>query len=259
MTQLLLEGDWPSRPEYVAHLVGGGYTLRSASGVSGEDVRQGRLRPAGVAAALEHPADAARAANVAQGLGVDWLAWDCRGDAALAAYRAGAVVVLPPEASPLDLERAVATLTAEPEEEGRSVEAEPLSYRATNVIETGEDSVVEVLSGIVAMRSLQPDGSEVLMGLFGPGRPAGGAPGRPLPDRAGGPRRRRGVRAVLEGTFRSRLNSPASCGSHWCGRTAGQRCRGGCSWRAGLPAYFPWWRSVSAGPRDRGGICWMCG
>ena len=169
MALLLLEGDWPRRSEYVAHLVGRGYMLRSATGVAGEDVRQGRVRPVGLAAVLEHPADVARAADVALELGLPWLAWDCRGDAALAALRSGAVVALPPEASPVDLERAVATLTAETEEKGQSLEAEPRRYRATDVIETGEDSVVEVLSGMVAMRSLQPDGSEVLMGLFGPG------------------------------------------------------------------------------------------
>ena len=169
MALLLLEGDWPRRSEHVAHLVHRGYTLQSASSVAREDVRQRKVRPAGVAAVLEQEADAARAAHVALELGVAWLAWDCRGDAALAAYRSGAVMALPPEASPVDLERAVAALTAESEEEGRSVEAEPRSYRATDVIETGEDSVVEIISGMVAMRSLQPDGSEVLMGLFGPG------------------------------------------------------------------------------------------
>ena len=169
MALLLLEGDWLSRSEYVAHLLGRGYTLQSASGTAGDDIQRWRVRPVGVAAALEQPADAARAADVALELGVAWLAWDCRGDAALAAYRSGAVMALPPEASPVDLERAVATSMAEPEEKDRSVEAEPRSYRATEVIEAGEDSIVKVLSGVVAMRSLQPDGSEVLMGLFGPG------------------------------------------------------------------------------------------
>ena len=169
MALLLLEGDWLSRPEYVAHLVDRGYTLQSASSIVGDDIQRWRERPVGVAAVLEQPSDAARAADVALQLGVSWLAWDRRGEAALAAYRAGAVVALPPESSPVDLERAVATSMADPAGRGQPVEGQVLSYRATDVMDAGEDSVVEVLSGVVAMRSLQPDGSEVLMGLFGPG------------------------------------------------------------------------------------------
>lgn len=169
MALLLLEGDWPRRAEHVAHLVGRGYTLQSASSVTGEDVRQGKVRPAGVAAVLEQQADAARAASVAQEMGLPWLGWDSRGGMALAALRSGAIVVLPPEAAPDDLARAVATSMPGPVSRGWPGEAQVLSYRATDVIEAGGDSVVEVLSGMVAMRSLQPDGSEVLMGLFGPG------------------------------------------------------------------------------------------
>ena len=169
MALLLLEGDWLSSPEYVAHLVDRGYTLQSASGLVGDNIERWRVRPLGVAAALEQQSDAHRAAEVALELGVAWLAWDRRGKAALSAYRSGAILALPPESSPVDLERAVATSMAVPAEGNLSLGAESRSYRATAVIEAGEDSIVEVMSGVLAMRSLQPDGSEVMMGLFGPG------------------------------------------------------------------------------------------
>ena len=57
----------------------------------------------------------------------------------------------------------------DPEGGGLSVDGEVMSYRVADVVDVEENSVIEVLSGVVAMRSLQPDGSEALMGLFGPG------------------------------------------------------------------------------------------
>ena len=134
---LLLEGDWLSRSKHVAHLVDRGYTLQSASRVAGEDVRPGTVHATGVVAVLEEQVDADRASAVALGVGLPWLGWDSKGGMALAALRSGAVMVLPPEATPDDLEWAVATSMVVPAGMGRPVEGRVLSYRAADVMDVG--------------------------------------------------------------------------------------------------------------------------
>ena len=137
MALLLLEGDWLSRSEHVAHLVHRGYTLQSASSVAGEDVRPGTAPAAGVVAVLEEQVDADRASAVALGMGLPWLGWDSKGGMALAVLRLGAVMALPPEATPDDLARAVATSTVVPTGMGRPVEERVLGYRAADVMGCG--------------------------------------------------------------------------------------------------------------------------
>ena len=168
MNLLLINGDWQDKGEYLARLVAAGYTLTS-SGHAWEGVGEAAaLRPAGLVSALDGEADVERAA-AAQEIGLPWLAWDCGGDAALAALRSGAVVVLPPDASPADLEQAAAN--SFPWQDDSVPSGEGRTYLAGDgeTIPVGEDSIVDVQRGIVAMRLLQPDGGEVLIGLFGPG------------------------------------------------------------------------------------------
>ena len=153
----------------MARLVAAGYAVGPASAGGGG------LRPAGLVAALEGEGDAAAAAAAADGLGLPWVAWDCSGEAALAALRGGAELALPPGASPPDLEQAAARLA----QASRPAVARRRRFRPWEVIEAGEDAVVEVRSGVVALRSLQPDGTDALLGLFGPGDVALGRPTAP--------------------------------------------------------------------------------
>ena len=89
------------------------------------------------------------------------------------AYRSGAVAVLPPAATPADLEHAVLHSRPAPATAGGGMEIRrAITYGPEQVIETDAGSVVEVVSGAVAMRARHPDGSEVMMGVFGPGEVA---------------------------------------------------------------------------------------
>ena len=78
---------------------------------------------------------------------------------------------MPPDTTPDELADVVARTMLAPaiagmnpaEEKGRR------RFRGNEIIPSGDDLVVELMSGVVGMRALQEDGTVVLMGLFGPG------------------------------------------------------------------------------------------
>lgn len=101
-----------------------------------------------------------------------WLAWNCVDDASLtaAAYQAGALAVLPTGLNSATLRQSVENTLAviyQPKASAK-VRAERTYQRADPII-LEHDGVVEVQSGVVALRAVHYDGAEVLLGLCGPG------------------------------------------------------------------------------------------
>ena len=167
---LLVDGDWKTHSEHLTRLIESGYAVVSADHLDGEVAASATPLRAGLIAAVASDADSDRAAARAGELHLRWLAWDCRGDGSLRAYRSGAMAVLPPDVSPADLLRAVSQCCPHGHDAAATFdEYPPRRCRAGDVIETGPESVVEIRAGAIAVRALHPDGAEALLGLFGPG------------------------------------------------------------------------------------------
>lgn len=102
-----------------------------------------------------------------------WLAWNRTEEGALtaAAYQAGALAVLPAALSPATLRQTIENNLArlsQPSVPTAAPRAERTYQRADPII-LEHDTVVEVVSGVVALRAVHYDGAEVLLGLCGPG------------------------------------------------------------------------------------------
>ncbi|MDE2787455.1 MAG: Crp/Fnr family transcriptional regulator [Chloroflexota bacterium] len=169
MALILTFGDWRHKPEHLHHLLEAGYLLGTSAQIA-DALRPDRgLNPRGLVAMVHDEADVTAAASVCDALGLPWLAWDCCGGMWLTARRLGAQAVLPSETSPPELEEAVAVFL--PEREAPDGGSAPAfrSYRAGETILVDAESVAEVRSGIVAMRTSHSGGSDFMMGLFGPG------------------------------------------------------------------------------------------
>lgn len=119
-------------------------------------------------------------------LSIPWLACSVSPapDLQAAAYRAGALAVLPFNL-PADLvERTVRSVLSSlrPEPVAASVplvERRRQRFRQGDLISLDGDTVLEVKEGVVALTALHADGAEVLLGLFGPGQLL---PGHPADD-----------------------------------------------------------------------------
>jgi len=106
-------------------------------------------------------------ASLARTLELPWVAWDCAAGMSMRGYRMGAAAVLPVDPLPDNLAQAVSMFLVSGEEQISSIGAgEVRTYRPPEAIPAGADSVVVVLSGIVATRALHLGGSQSLMGLF---------------------------------------------------------------------------------------------
>ena len=136
------------------------------------DVAHGLHRqPELIMAALTHDTPlAVREAGILSA--VPWIAWDRANDAAhaLAAYEAGARAVLPGDVTALALRSLLqSTLT---QTQARTSHRRPdighRQYPRGTRILLHEDEVLRVASGVVAQRVIHTDGSDVLIGLFGP-------------------------------------------------------------------------------------------
>ena len=161
---ILLDGDWLSRPEYLSSLLSRGHGLRMSQAVA-EDGLQG----AALLVALDERDDLARVAATTRELGLPWIAWDLRGGSAREVFRHGAVAVLPPDTPPCELADVVTRSISKPDD-AEDPEPQTSRFPAGNIIPTRHEStIIEVVSGIVGMRSYQERGPETLMGLFGPG------------------------------------------------------------------------------------------
>jgi len=170
MNLVLTVGDWRPKSEYLHHLLEAGYLLGSSDQHAEEPHPLNDANAVGLVAALESDADVAVATSMAEGMELSWLGWDCGGAASMAAYRKGALAVLPPRVSPADLEHAIGKFLCGPKgRDARQASPEIRRYRPNDPVEVGADTVIEVHSGVLAMRASLPGGSELLMGLFGTG------------------------------------------------------------------------------------------
>lgn len=170
MTLVLTVGDWTNRSAYLVHLMQAGCLLGQFSqGAEGGTLPKG-ISASGLVAALDNEADVSAASSLADSMGLPWLAWDCSGGASMAAYRLGAAAVVGQGTSPADLAQAIAMFLTDPSaSRGVADVGESRSYQAAETVVVDTDSLVVVRSGVVAVRALYAGGTEVLMGLFGPG------------------------------------------------------------------------------------------
>lgn len=182
MKHLILIGDWSERGAALAGLLASGYSLTTASGAN--DLAPDLLakRPCLLLAALSDAACLDRATLVAQQLSLPWLAWDMahsgspNGSLTAAAYRAGALAVLPSHLPPESMQQAVENLWQQmPQpltyphsigENGRR--GRP--YQPGETIPLADDAVLTVQRGIIAQTVIFSDGKEVLLGLHGAGQ-----------------------------------------------------------------------------------------
>ncbi len=170
MTLILTVGDWTTRPAYLAHLIQAGHLLSQCPQTTEGDRLEKGIAASGLVAALDGEADVRTAADLANSMGLRWLAWDCVGGASVTAYRMGAAAVVGLGTSPADLVHAVAMfLTGPATEQGFADAGDSRNYQAADTVVVDADSLVLVRSGVVAVRALHVGGTEVLMGLFGPG------------------------------------------------------------------------------------------
>jgi CRP-like cAMP-binding protein len=123
---------------------------------------------------LEPGAPLAEVAELARSRGWSWLGWDRAGNPALAlaAYQAGARAVLPAVLNPDTLRQTLDGLSsAHGADNGRRRNGRrEYHYRQGNVILPEPDTVVEVQQGIIAIGVVHSDGTQVLLGLCGPGQ-----------------------------------------------------------------------------------------
>lgn len=125
-------------------------------------------------AAIERVADLERWAERAEALGRPWLVL-CGAAAGpelmTAAYRLGALAVLPPGAPPAlvqtTLERAQGSLRPAAERGPAERRGGQRRYRAGEPIPLAENELLQVVDGVVAQFALHEDGVESLLGLWG--------------------------------------------------------------------------------------------
>ena len=170
MAFILTIGDWSNRSAYLAHLIQAGYLLGQIPQSAEGDILASGIPVSGLVAAIDSEADVRMATDLANSMGLRWLAWDCVGGASVTAYRMGAAAVVGPGTSPADLVHAVAMFLTDPAtDRGMADAGESRSYQAAETVVVDMDSLVVVRSGVLAVRALHLGGTEVLMGLFGPG------------------------------------------------------------------------------------------
>jgi len=134
-------------------------------------------------AEAEDGAALAAAAAMAKRLAVSWLACCTNSDPAVtaAAYGAGALAVLPCDVPPEIVQQTISRLLTTWSPGGRGSQTTAAyrwrrHYRARERILLNPDSALEVEAGIVALTVIHADGTEVLLGLYGPGQILAGHP-----------------------------------------------------------------------------------
>jgi CRP-like cAMP-binding protein len=177
MPSLLLVGALDDTRPLLDLLAESEYAVTMARGVDtiGDWSWQGHS-PCVVVASLEEAVQNGRwpRAADAQGIGA-WIAWNrCdRPDLALCAYERGALAVLPAQLTREALHGALRTAFARlsrgrSSDRGRAVRGAGRYMRGERIL-LDEGDVLTVERGVVATTVLHEDGSEVLIGLAGPG------------------------------------------------------------------------------------------
>lgn len=170
MTHLLARGDWSGALEHLLPLHEAGYRLSLLPTVAGA---RDELPPSATLAVVALGEDCApsNGEGAHAGRAVPWLCWNRTDDPAraLAALNAGALAVLPAGIGGDTLLQSVRNaLTAlGPTRQTAAVERR---YARDELIALDRDAVLEVVEGVVAQAVIHDDGTEVLLGLCGPGQ-----------------------------------------------------------------------------------------
>ena len=175
MAQLLVTGDWAGAFETLAPLYEVGYRLTLTTGERACDC------PRPHAPALTVLALGRGTALPARGLlgsrEQPWLCWNRSDDPTRgsAAYHAGALAVLPADATAPVLLQSVRNALAALAPAPLAGEGER-RYAREELITLPSEAILEVRAGVVAQTVIHDDGSEVLLGLCGPGQILTGHP-----------------------------------------------------------------------------------
>ena len=170
MDSLLVRGDWAGAFELLAPLYGAGYRLTLAP--------DGRLcdgtlphAPGLLLVALDDDTPHDATAFLLEGQPLPWIGWNRHDEmsAALAAYRTGALTVLPAALSGELLLQSVRNALAAVAPPGATSTIER-RYARDALIALERDAILDVREGIVAQTVIHADGTEVLLGLCGPGQ-----------------------------------------------------------------------------------------
>lgn len=173
MPHVLALGDWGRDLGLLVPLYRDGFELTMTCGVPTDHLGPGGVgqwRGVPLVAFGNRDDDEDLLAEMGR-LKMPWVAWNRRDDpvTALAAYHAGASVVLPGSAPP-DLIRAAITRAASATPGGRPpCVAEIRAVRRGEPITLAQETVLEVRDGVVAQSVVHADGVSVLLGLAGPG------------------------------------------------------------------------------------------
>lgn len=170
MKGVLVRGDWAGAFELLAPLYGAGYGLTLAPDDRLCDCAWPHA-PGLVLVALDDDTPCDVAACLLDGRSLPWIGWNRHDDpsAALAAYQAGALSILPAALSGELLLQSVRNTLAAVAPNGATGVTER-RYERDELIALERDAVLEVRAGIVAQTVIHADGTEVLLGLCGPGQ-----------------------------------------------------------------------------------------
>lgn len=175
MVQLLITGDWAGAFESLAPLYGAGYRLTLTTGERTCDCPLPQA-PALTVLALG-PETPLPARGLLSSREQPWICWNRSDDPArdLAAYHAGALTVLPADATASVLLQSVCNALAALAPAPLAGEGER-RYTREELITLPSEAILEVRAGVVAQTVIHADGSEVLLGLCGPGQILTGHP-----------------------------------------------------------------------------------
>ncbi len=167
---VLVRGDWSGAFELLAPLYGAGYRLTLAPDNRLCDCALPHA-PGLVLLAFDDDTPRDAAAFILDGRSLPWIGWNRQDDprAALAAYGAGALAVLPAGLSGELLLQSVRNALAAVTPFGANGVTER-RYERDELIALEHDAILEVREGIVAQTVIHADGTEVLLGLCGPGQ-----------------------------------------------------------------------------------------
>jgi CRP-like cAMP-binding protein len=170
MQRVLVGGDWAGAFELLAPLYGAGYRLTLAPDDRLCDCALPHA-PGLVLLVLDGDTLNDISYSVLNGRPLPWIGWNRHDDsrATLAAYGAGALTVLPAGLSGDLLLQSVRNALAAVAPSGSDGVIER-RYERDDLIALERDAILEVREGIVAQTVIHADGSEVLLGLCGPGQ-----------------------------------------------------------------------------------------
>ncbi len=170
MAHLLARGDWLGALEFLLPVYEAGYRLTL---LPGDEICGGKPddAPDLVVLALGEEGCLLNTSCIGVDRATPWLCWNRSDDPAraLAALNAGALAVLPAGLGGGTLLQSVRNALAVVVP-ARQPAASERRYARDEMIQLDRDAVLEVVAGVVAQAMIHDDGTEVLLGLCGPGQ-----------------------------------------------------------------------------------------